>query len=86
MTTIGATKMHAGEIETDIALVCRLLAGQFSHLPDLRIDPVACTRPITTSIGSVITGRDSSPHLVVVTLPKPLLTPSRESWRLQRRW
>ena len=32
--------MHADEIETDIALVRRLLAGQFPHWADLAIDPV----------------------------------------------
>jgi len=38
---MGATKMHADEIETDVALVRRLLAGQFPRWADLRIDPVA---------------------------------------------
>jgi len=33
--------MHADEIETDVALVRRLLAGQFPQWADLRIDPVA---------------------------------------------
>jgi aminoglycoside phosphotransferase (APT) family kinase protein len=32
--------MHADEIETDVALVRRLLAGQFPHWADLAIDPV----------------------------------------------
>jgi aminoglycoside phosphotransferase (APT) family kinase protein len=32
--------MHAGEIDTDVALVRRLLAGQFPHWADLAIDPV----------------------------------------------
>jgi aminoglycoside phosphotransferase (APT) family kinase protein len=32
--------MHAGEIDTDAALVRRLLAGQFPHWADLAIDPV----------------------------------------------
>jgi aminoglycoside phosphotransferase (APT) family kinase protein len=32
--------MHAGEIATDVALVRRLLAGQFPHWADLAIDPV----------------------------------------------
>ncbi|OLB81013.1 MAG: phosphotransferase [Actinobacteria bacterium 13_2_20CM_2_71_6] len=36
-----ATRMHAGEIETDVALVRRLLAGQFPHWAGLRVDPVA---------------------------------------------
>jgi len=40
MTAMDATKMHAGEIETDVALVRRLLAGQFPQWADLRIDPV----------------------------------------------
>src|SRR5918997_1529804 len=38
---MGSTKMHADEIETDVALVRRLLAGQFPHWADLRIEPVA---------------------------------------------
>ena len=33
--------MHADEIETDVALVRRLLAGQFPHWADLPIEPVA---------------------------------------------
>ncbi|HEY8827378.1 MAG TPA: aminoglycoside phosphotransferase family protein [Jatrophihabitantaceae bacterium] len=37
---MDATKMHADEIETDVALVRRLLAGQFPQWADLRIDPV----------------------------------------------
>ena len=37
---MGATRMHADEIETDAALVRRLLAGQFPQWADLRIDPV----------------------------------------------
>jgi len=32
--------MHADEIDTDVALVRRLLAGQFSEWADLAIDPV----------------------------------------------
>src|SRR5437588_425350 len=32
--------MHADEIDTDVALVRRLLAGQFPHWADLTIDPV----------------------------------------------
>ena len=38
---MGATKMHADEVETDVALVRRLLAGQFPHWAGLRIEPVA---------------------------------------------
>jgi aminoglycoside phosphotransferase (APT) family kinase protein len=34
------SKMHAEEIATDVALVRRLLAGQFPHWADLAIDPV----------------------------------------------
>ncbi len=37
---MAAPKMHAGEIDTDAALVRRLLAGQFPHWADLAIDPV----------------------------------------------
>jgi aminoglycoside phosphotransferase (APT) family kinase protein len=35
-----AVKMHADEIETDVALVRRLLAGQFPQWADLAVDPV----------------------------------------------
>ncbi len=38
---MGTTKMHADEIETDAALVRRLLARQFPQWADLRIAPVA---------------------------------------------
>jgi len=41
MAAMSATKMHADEIETDVALVRRLLAGQFSQWADLPIAPVA---------------------------------------------
>jgi len=37
---MSATRMHADEVETDAALVRRLLAGQFPHWADLPIDPV----------------------------------------------
>jgi aminoglycoside phosphotransferase (APT) family kinase protein len=37
---MSAPKMHADEIETDVALVRRLLAGQFPQWVDLAIDPV----------------------------------------------
>jgi len=37
---MAAPKMHADEIETDVALVRRLLAGQFPDWADLAIDPV----------------------------------------------
>lgn len=40
MTTMGATKMHADEVETDVGLVHRLLAGQFPQWADLSIEPV----------------------------------------------
>ena len=36
----AAPKMHVGEIDTDVALVRRLLAGQFPQWADLTIDPV----------------------------------------------
>ncbi|MDQ6694331.1 MAG: aminoglycoside phosphotransferase family protein [Chloroflexota bacterium] len=35
------TRMHADEIETNVALVRRLLAGQFPQWADLPVDPVA---------------------------------------------
>jgi aminoglycoside phosphotransferase (APT) family kinase protein len=38
---MGAIKMHADEIQTDIALVRRLLAGQFPQWADLPIELVA---------------------------------------------
>jgi aminoglycoside phosphotransferase (APT) family kinase protein len=41
MTAMGAAKMHSDQVETDVALVRRLLAGQFPHWADLPIDPVA---------------------------------------------
>jgi aminoglycoside phosphotransferase (APT) family kinase protein len=37
---MAAPKMHAEEVETDVALVRRLLAGQFPHWAELPIDPV----------------------------------------------
>jgi aminoglycoside phosphotransferase (APT) family kinase protein len=37
---MAAPKMHAGEIDTDVALMHRLLAGQFPHWADLAIVPV----------------------------------------------
>jgi aminoglycoside phosphotransferase (APT) family kinase protein len=37
---MAAPRMHADEIETDVALVRRLLAGQFPQWADLAIDPV----------------------------------------------
>ena len=40
MTAMCATKMHADEIGTDVALVRRLLAGQFPQWADLAIDLV----------------------------------------------
>jgi aminoglycoside phosphotransferase (APT) family kinase protein len=40
MTAMGATKMHADEIETDVGLVRRLLAGQFPQWADLPIERV----------------------------------------------
>lgn len=41
MTEMGATKMHADEVETDAALVRRLLAVQFPQWADLPVEPVA---------------------------------------------
>ena len=32
--------MHADEVDTDVALVRRLLAGQFTHWADLEVEPV----------------------------------------------
>ena len=37
---MAAPKMHDDEIQTDVALVRRLLAGQFPHWADLAIEPV----------------------------------------------
>jgi hypothetical protein len=40
MAAMGAVKMHADEVETDAALVGRLIAGQFPQWIDLPIEPV----------------------------------------------
>jgi aminoglycoside phosphotransferase (APT) family kinase protein len=40
MTAMRSVKMHADEVDTDVALVRRLLAGQFPHWAELRIEPV----------------------------------------------
>ena len=40
MALMGTAKMHADEIETDVALLRKLLAGQFPHWTDLPISPV----------------------------------------------
>ena len=37
---VGWVKMHADEVDTDVALVRRLLAGQFPQWADLPIKPV----------------------------------------------
>lgn len=37
---MGALKMHADEVDTDVALVRRLLAGQYPRWADLAIEPV----------------------------------------------
>jgi aminoglycoside phosphotransferase (APT) family kinase protein len=37
---VALSKMHADEIDTDVALVRRLLAGQFPQWADLAIRPV----------------------------------------------
>src|SRR5260370_35392328 len=37
---MAAPKMHADEIDTDVMLVRRLVAGQFPEWADLAIDPV----------------------------------------------
>lgn len=41
MTAMSATKMHPDEIETDVTLVRRLIAGQFPQWAGLPIDLVA---------------------------------------------
>jgi aminoglycoside phosphotransferase (APT) family kinase protein len=40
LAAMARIRMHADEIHTDVALVRRLLAGQFPHWADLPIDPV----------------------------------------------
>jgi aminoglycoside phosphotransferase (APT) family kinase protein len=40
MKSMGAVKMHAEQIETDVALVRRMVEGQFPRWADLPIDPV----------------------------------------------
>jgi hypothetical protein len=46
---VGSLKMHANEVDTDVALVRRLLAGQFPQWADLPIEPVPAPAP--TSLG-----------------------------------
>jgi len=41
MATVGATRMHDGQADTDAALVRRLLAGQFPQWAGLPVEPVA---------------------------------------------
>ncbi len=41
MAAMRTTRMHADEVETDVALVRRLLVRQFPHWADLAIEPVA---------------------------------------------
>ncbi len=41
MIGMGATKMHPGEIESDVALVRRLLGGQFPQWAELPTEPVS---------------------------------------------
>jgi aminoglycoside phosphotransferase (APT) family kinase protein len=41
MTGMSTPTMHAGEIETDVALVRRLLTGQFPQWAGLPVEPVA---------------------------------------------
>jgi aminoglycoside phosphotransferase (APT) family kinase protein len=41
MTAMAATRMHPDEVDTDVGLVRRLLAGQFPHWADLPVEPVA---------------------------------------------
>ena len=38
--------MHDGEVDIDVQLVERLVAGQFPHLTDLPIDPVPSTATV----------------------------------------
>ena len=38
--------MHDGEVDIDVRLVEQLVAGQFSHLADLTIDPVTSTATV----------------------------------------
>lgn len=45
-------KMHDGEVDIDVRLVEQLVAGQFSHLADLTIDPVTSTATVNASAGS----------------------------------
>ena len=37
---MSGRKLHAGEVDTDVSLVRRLLAAQFPHWADLPIEPV----------------------------------------------
>jgi aminoglycoside phosphotransferase (APT) family kinase protein len=40
MRAMGGSRMHADQVETDVALVRRLLAGQFPRWAGLPVDPV----------------------------------------------
>jgi aminoglycoside phosphotransferase (APT) family kinase protein len=40
LEAVAAPKMHADEVDTDVTLVRRLLAGQFAQWADLSIEPV----------------------------------------------
>src|SRR5438552_15414519 len=72
-----APKMHADEIDTDVALVRRLLAGEFPHWADLAIHPVVS---YGTERDSYRLGAD-----LAARLPRSVCAPEQaakeEKWR-----
>ena len=71
-----ASKMHADEVDTDVALVGRLLAAQFPQWAELPIEPV---RPFGTDNALYRLGDD-----MVVRLPRRERT--SETLQKERRW
>src|SRR5439155_3615729 len=71
-----ARKMHADEIDTDVALVRRLLAAQFPEWATLPIEPV---RSAGTDNALYRLGQD-----MVVRLPRHL--PTVRTLKKERRW
>lgn len=71
-----ARKMHADEVDTDVALVRRLLAEQFPQWADLPIEPV---RPFGTDNANYRLGED-----MLVRLPRRERT--TRTLKKERRW
>lgn len=72
----GAAKMHADELDIDVALVGRLIAGQFPEWVGLRLEPV---RPAGTDNALYRLGSD-----LVVRLPRK--SSSVAPLEKERRW